>query len=70
MLTFIDLHDIKAGRLSGLSFGGKHDTPGSLRIVGGLAHNSEITLDKINAEKLIQFLTQNILGVKNVSRVR
>lgn len=62
-MEVIKIHNPKTGRVSSLTFGGKQDTPGSLRVVGALPHNSEITLSKDQALKLIMFLQENILGI-------
>ncbi len=61
MLNWIDVCELKTGRKSSLSFGGKKDTPGCIRIVGGLSHNTEITFDRINAQKLVDFIQEKIL---------
>jgi hypothetical protein len=60
-LDYIDVHEPKTGRKSSLGFGYKRGTPGCLSIVGGLSHNTEITFDRQNAEKLVKWLQDNIL---------
>ena len=37
--------------------------PGVLNLLGNLEHNAEITFDKVNAAKLIDWLTVNIIEV-------
>ena len=36
--------------------------PGVLNLLGNLLHNSEITLDRANAEKLVKWINENILA--------
>jgi len=63
-LEFISVHEPKTDRTSSLSFGGKNDMPGCIRIVGVLNHNTEITFNRKNAQKLVDFLKNNILNIR------
>ena len=47
-----------------LGFGGKKAKSNVLNLLGGLSHNSDISFDKENAQKLIDWLNTNIIGVK------
>ena len=64
MLNFIDIKTYRESqeepRKSSLSFSDK-SYPDRLCIVGGLPHSSEITFDKQNAQKMIDFLQKNII---------
>lgn len=64
MLTFIDIKTYKGSQeepgKSSLSFSDK-SYPDRLCIVGGLLHSSEITFDKQNAQKMIDFLQKHII---------
>ena len=69
-LDFIDIFDLTAEkdeghyRKSHFSFGGKRDIPNSLRVSGVLNHNTVITFDKKNAQKMIE-LCQKIIDSDN-----
>lgn len=70
MLTFIDVKvfdnsepDPNIPCKTSLSFSDK-TYPDRLCIVGTLPHNAEITFDKANAQKVIDFLQKNIIDKK------
>lgn len=51
-----------------VSLGMNHELrPGVLNLLGNLPHNSEITLDKTNARKLIAWLQVNVVDVEKRS---
>ncbi len=65
--TYIDVIDTRTktgpDTQRTVSLGMNHELrPGVLNLLGNLSHNSEITLDKANARKLIKWLQENIAG--------
>ncbi len=48
-------------RHSSFAYGGMRDKSHHLRIVGNLPHNTNITFDKTNAQKLIDFLQKEVI---------
>ena len=59
-MEFIDVIDANDEKTS--SFAISNKVPNRLQIVGGLRHSSEITFDKKNAQKLVDFLQNNIIN--------
>ncbi len=73
MITFIDVNVYDGSNVfdkpskTSLSFSDK-TYPDRLCIVGTLPHNSEISFDKVNAQKVIDFLQKNIIDVPEVQK--
>lgn len=47
------------------AYGGMKDKPHHLRVIGNLPHCTNITFDKLNAQKLIDFLQERIIDREN-----
>lgn len=46
------------------AYGGKKDKPHHLRVLGNLPHCTNITFDKLNAQRLIDFLQREIIDAE------
>lgn len=66
MIKFIDIIDksceVAKGRNRKVSLIiNDKTTPEKMTLSGGLAHNTEITFDKVNALKMIDYLQKNVI---------
>ena len=70
MVTFIDIIDKSCNvgedtpRQVSLSISDK-TTPPTMTMLGGLSHASVIEFDKVNAQKMIDFLQKNVIGIED-----
>lgn len=71
MLKFITVDDLTTNvkgedynRTMTLAYGGRTQTPGTLCVLGGLLHDTEITFNRANAIKLANWLQDTIIRPK------